>query len=449
MLASLAIVGVHSASASAVPLGSLTQLRGPQGCFVDPASSVALHGCTAARALQSPQTVVLSPDERFAYTPSNFSNAIGVFARSPAGPLVQLGCISSLTVGCQTAVNTALTFAIAIPPDGRSLYLTTTSPTGALEQFTRDPVSGTITQLAGSDACLGSAAPCAPLANLHTPRGLALSPDGRFVYVVAFSGDNVVVLARDAATSRLTRVSCVKQGAATKTCSAGARNLDGATDVDMSADGRSVYVTAYRGDSITALARDPVSGSLTHTGCWAEGGTGGCERVRGLDGPYDLAVSRDGRNVYVAARVSGAVATFSRDGATGVLTQLGGENGCISQAGRDGCRESTSASLRGARGVAVSPDGRNVYAGAFSSSALSALRRKPTTGALRQLSGARGCIANREPSRPAGCTVGRGLHHMWGIAISRDGRWLYTGSGGDHNSGLAIFRRTTAAPAAR
>ena len=89
-----------------------------------------------------------------------------------------------------------------------------------------------------------------------------------------------------------------------------------------------------------------------------------------------------------------------------------------------------------------------MYAGAFSSSALSALRRKPTTGALRQLSGARGCIANRGPSRPAGCTVGRGLTTC-GARDLRDGRWLYTGSGGDHNSGLAIFRRTTAAPAAR
>jgi hypothetical protein len=36
---------------------------------------------------------------------------------------------------------------------------------------------------------------------------------------------------------------------------------------------------------------------------------------------------------------------------------------------------------------------------------------------------------------------------MWGIAISRDGHWLYTGTGGDRNSGLAIFRRTLA-PAA-
>ena len=84
MLAGLVVaLATASAHAARAPVGSLTQLAGAKGCFVDPSSSVTVRGCTAARALQSPQTVVLSPDERFAYTPSNFSNAIGVFARSP------------------------------------------------------------------------------------------------------------------------------------------------------------------------------------------------------------------------------------------------------------------------------------------------------------------------------------------------------------------------------
>jgi DNA-binding beta-propeller fold protein YncE len=236
----------------------------------------------------------------------------------------------------------------------------------------------------------------------------------------------------------------VRQGKATEAC-AGAKNLDGATDVDVSADGRFVYVTSFRGDAITAFSRDAATGALTELGCLAEHGKGGCAAARGLDGAYDLALSRDNRHVYVASRFSRAVAILARR-PDGRLVQGAGKVGCIGEQGRDGCTATTRASLHGVRGVAVSPDGRNVYTGAFSASALSLFRRDPASGALRQLPGAQGCIADREPHKKLltpGCTPGRGLHQAWGIAIARDGKTLYTGSGGDGNSGLAIFRRAT------
>jgi hypothetical protein len=105
LLVGVAALPAAGARAATPPVGSLTQLPGEKGCFVDPSSVVAVNGCRQAYALQSPQTVVLSPDERFAYTPSNFSNAIGVFGRSPGGKLSQLGCVSSATPGCALAVN--------------------------------------------------------------------------------------------------------------------------------------------------------------------------------------------------------------------------------------------------------------------------------------------------------------------------------------------------------
>jgi DNA-binding beta-propeller fold protein YncE len=335
-------------------------------------------------------------------------------------------------------VNTVWAFGIAMPPDGRSLYLTTTYPTNTLDQFARNVTAGTLAPLGGADACLGRQKACTDTDGLNQPRGIAFSPDGRFAYVTAFSGNGVTVFARDAASGRLSPAACVKQGAASKGC-AGARNLDGATDVDVSSDGRFVYATSFRGDAITAFTRDATTGALTELGCLAQGGRSGCTAARGLDGAYDLALSRDGRNVYVASRFSRAVAVLARR-PDGSLAQGAGALGCVSEGGKDGCRASALKSLHGVRGVAVSPDGRNVYTGAFSASALSIFKRDAATGALRQ----QGCIADREPGKKvltAGCTPGRGLHQAWGIAISRDGRTLYIGSGGDGNSGLAIFRR--------
>ena len=53
-----------------------------------------------------------------------------------------------------------------------------------------------------------------------------------------------------------------------------------------------------------------------------------------------MALSPDGRNVYVTTFTSDAVATFDRDLETGVLTQKAGVAACISETGTSGdCRD--------------------------------------------------------------------------------------------------------------
>ncbi len=60
------------------------------------------------------------------------------------------------------------------------------------------------------------------------------------------------------------------------------------------------------------------SGALTQLagtdGCVSETGTGGvCADGKALDGAISVAVSRDGKHVYVASSISDAVAVFSRN----------------------------------------------------------------------------------------------------------------------------------------
>ncbi len=61
-----------------------------------------------------------------------------------------------------------------------------------------------------------------------------------------------------------------------------------------------------------------VTGDLTQpagtAGCISEMGSGPCADGHGLDGPRSVAVSPDGKSVYVASAVSGsgAVARFNR-----------------------------------------------------------------------------------------------------------------------------------------
>src|ERR1700733_4257513 len=69
----------------------------------------------------------------------------------------------------------------------------------------------------------------------------------------------------------------------------------------------------------------------------------GCTPVRALRGPapilgsHALAISPDGRNVYVASSGSHAIAVFTRNRRTGALSQTTGAAGCIALAGANGC----------------------------------------------------------------------------------------------------------------
>jgi 6-phosphogluconolactonase (cycloisomerase 2 family) len=347
-------------------------------------------------------------------------------------------------------------FWATVSADGRNVYVSG-GIGNAIAVFRRDGATGALTQPPDPSGCVrnrtggtgdggppASASGCTLVDNLSYPRSIALSPDGAFLYAAAFKGDSIVAFKRDGATGLLSPVKdgCISSRKG-QSCEQTVANLDGATDIALSKDGRFVYVTAFKGNAVTVMTRDPYTGKLAALpgGCLSKTATGACTAARGLNGAYNIALSPDERNAYVASRYSAAIAVFRRDKQTGALEQLPGRAGCISLK-EAGCRRGRG--LKGARGVAVSPDGRNVYAGSFSGSAITAFSRDGTTGALTELPGRHGCITNTtfERARPKrGCTRARGLRQAWGIAVSGDGRFVYSGTGGDNNTGMAIFRR--------
>jgi streptogramin lyase len=64
-----------------------------------------------------------------------------------------------------------------------------------------------------------------------------------------------------------------------------------------------------------------------------------CTPARGLLQPVDVAVSPDGVSVYSVALGSAAVGVYRRDPASGELSQLLGQQGCVAAGGsQDGLR---------------------------------------------------------------------------------------------------------------
>ena len=127
------------------------------------------------------------------------------------------------------------------------------------------------------------------------------------------------------------------------------------------------------------LDRNTTTGALTQAagtaGCISADGGGALRDGHGLDGPTRVAVSPDGKSVYAASNISDAVARLDRNTATGALTQPAGTAGCISETGAGSCADGHG--LDGSCSVAVSPDGSSVYLTSGISDAVMRFDRAP------------------------------------------------------------------------
>jgi DNA-binding beta-propeller fold protein YncE len=140
-------------------------------------------------------------------------------------------------------------------------------------------------------------------------------------------------------------------------------------------------VTSVLSDSVTAFTRAPSTGLLAQqtgtSACLVYVLAVGCSLGQALSAPEGLAVSPDGANVYTTAFASGALDVLDRSAESGALTQKPRRPGCLTMGIPQTC--ALGRGLRGASSVTVSPDGRYVYAAAFASSAVSVFKRVTKT----------------------------------------------------------------------
>ena len=199
----------------------------------------------------------------------------------------------------------------------------------------------------------------------------------------------------------------------------------------ISPDGRNVYVASSRSHAIAVFTRNGHSGALSQrsgtAGCVALAGANGCARAVGLAVPNSLVVSPDGKNVYATSVGSNTVVSFRRNSATGALTQLGGGVGCIANAASTGCVSGRA--IDGPDGITISPNGANVYVAAFIGSSVAVFTRDPSTGALTQPSDTTGCLVETPTTN---CTTGLALGEPEGVTVSPDGANVYVAAPGSN-----------------
>jgi DNA-binding beta-propeller fold protein YncE len=259
-------------------------------------------------------------------------------------------------------------------------------------------------------------------------RAIAVSPDGRNVYVAASGDDSIAVFDRDRSTGALTQPKgkggCVAAVVSKAKGCGIAVGLLAPNSVAVSPDGRNVYATTRDGASVVSFLRNPRTGQLrqlppSSSGCISGLPIPGCTAGRALKWPDVVVVSPDGKNVYVGDFAGSGVISFSRAGKAGALTQLPGTEGCITEAGVEGCAKGVE--MNHIEGMAIAANGSAVYTAAAFSSAASYLSRNASTGALTQS----GCIVN---TAVTGCALGYEFEGVNAFTVAPTGGDVYATS---------------------
>ena len=377
-----------------------------------------------------------------------------IFAAQPFAQLPGLdACVSATGNGgdCAAGIRLPGVSGAAVSPDGRNVYVTASGVGGdVIAVFDRDLMTGALTQKASPSACVAQddiGGDCVDGEGLDGAASVVVSPDNLNVYTVAGTSDAVGIFDRNLSTGVITQkggtAGCIQLEDANgdDPCLEG-RGLNSVLGLALSPDGRNLYTTATASSAVAVFDRDPESGALTQkeddAGCIDTGQDieSTCASGPGLLGVIGVAVSPDGRNVYTASLTGDAVAIFDRSLVTGALTQHVAQNGCVSDAGlASGCIEGVA--LDGASGVAVSPDGRHVYAASQVSDAVVIFDRHPITGALTQKAGTAGCVS--ETGSGGECADGAGLDEAGSVIVSPDGASVYVST--ESSDGVALFAR--------
>lgn len=270
---------------------------------------------------------------------------------SPDGTSVYTVCADSIyeysrnvSTGILTAIGSTLFMggdfggvAIAISPDGHFVYEATVtnsgppddSQVGNIYEYTRNTSTGVLTALT-KNVTAGI-----------LPQSIVISSDGTSIYVYAAnpsgsSGNEIFEYSRNISTGDITPLT---------TIIASEGGYYGMYSMSISPDGTSVYVTnngnttATNKGTVSEYSRDTSNGVLTSMGTIAAGWN-----------PYGIVVSSDGTSVYVstenlASTTSQSVSEYTRDTLSGTLS----------------FRNTTITPGTGSENIAISPDGKSVY----------------------------------------------------------------------------------------
>ena len=366
--------------------------------------------------LKGVSDLTMSPDGKHIYTAASSVDTIGVFSRESETTNANFGKLTAIQVVKDTDTGVDgldYVWSLTVSPDGKHVY-TTGYNDDAISVFSRNTNAanadfGKLTFLqvlkdtdTGVDALDGANA-------------LAMDSEGKNVYVASWNEDAVGVFSRntDADNANFGKLTYKQEILDTNNPT----RLDEPASIIISPDDKHLYVVSTAADTVSVLSRntDPADanfGKLT----LVEVHKDAVNNVDGLDGADSIAISPDGKHVYVGGSLDDAIAIFKRN-SDGKLTYSYVEK-----------KSQSGLPLDDIDSLIVSPDGTRLYATASDDHAVLSFRRDATTGELTY----QGAALNNVN----GVT---GIGGAKVVITSQDGGHVYVG--GSEDDSVSLFER--------
>ena len=249
---------------------------------------------------------------------------------------------------------------IAVAPDGKSAYVPDFTAK-AISQYTIKPATGKLTPMSPKT-----------VADPGGPTGIKVAPDSRYVYItntelhIGHKGTYASITNVKADTVSVYRISPATGALSAKPVETVATGPNPQM-ITIAPDGKSAYVTCAgytktSHDGIWQYSIDPATGKLTPLSP---------AMVAIADGPHDLAITPDGKNLYVVTVGSNTISQYRINPHTGALSAE---------------PASTAATMLHPEAIALAPDGKNAYVTSGNTSVLSQFAISPATGKITPLS---------------------------------------------------------------
>ena len=304
--------------------------------------------------------IALSPDGRFLYAVGRDDDALVVFetaldATSDDATLDALVYVDLFQDGTDGIFGLLGASGVAASPDGRHIYATAQYD-DTLAVFARDATTDDLSFLAAELKENGVGG----VMGLDGASAVVVSPDDSLVVVAGHVDNALAIFARDATLDYLTFADVEFPSPAP---------LRGASDVALSPDSLHLYATAEIDDALLLFERQGLSSDQFDFVSYLQDGVSG---VEGLDGASAVAVSPDGRHVFVAGKIDDALSVYDRDSTTGALT--------LNAIYQDG--EGDLDGLLGPSSITVHPSGYWVLVTGRYGNTVALFERNPNTGSL-------------------------------------------------------------------